>query len=106
MSKQKKTKKPKILCAMCEYCPRIIVKEDEPNGEYYVKDGKRMCMICRVVKGSKFEQEIKASKPRMEEDLKQLNEVFDQEETERIIAIAAEAQAQVEKQEISKNLSK
>lgn len=104
----KKQKQPSVKehieAKVCETCPRIIVKVDEPKGEYFIHDGKRMCMICRATKLSKFQKDIKKSKKRMTKDLKEMNEKFDKEENERVINIAAQAQATVEAQAVPKSV--
>lgn len=81
----------------CDTCSREIIKEQEPNGEFFLKDGKKMCMICRAVKLSPHRKEIESSKSAMEKDLSDMNEKFDKEESDRIIHLAAEASMQAEK---------
>lgn len=87
-----KKKSKKIESAKCSFCPRIIVKENEIGGVYYLVNGRRCCMVCRAVNKSKFKKQIKASGSRMRADLKKQNEAFEKEEQERMFEMAAESQ--------------
>lgn len=95
--KQKKNRFEKLTMVACGFCPRQIVKEHERDKQLFIKDGKPMCMVCRAVKLSTHRKEIESSRPAMVKDLKGMSKKFDKEEHERMIHVAAEAQAQVEK---------
>jgi len=81
----------------CHYCPRMIVKNDEIGGVYFLHNGKRMCMPCRVTKLSKFKKQIVATAPKMRKDLRKLNEQFEEEERQRMFEVAADSQEAVSK---------
>lgn len=61
MSEVMQTKKS-VLKARCGYCPRVIFRSDETDGEFKQEDGKIICPVCRVTKLSKFKNEIKKDK--------------------------------------------
>lgn len=96
-NKKKKNEFAKLHYCNCGYCTRQIIVEHEKDGKVFMKDGKPMCMICRAVKLSKFKEEIESSKQLMVDDLKNINEQFEKEESERIIHEAAIAQENLEK---------
>lgn len=81
----------KIEAEKCHYCPRMIIKAREINGVYYLYKRKRMCMVCRATKFSKFKKEIKASASRMRADLELQKQQFEAEENERVYELAAES---------------
>jgi hypothetical protein len=81
----------------CGTCTREIIKEQEKDGELFIKNGKPMCMVCRATKLSVHRSEIEQSAGRMRADIKEVNDKFDQEEFEKVVHVAAQAQEQVEK---------
>lgn len=48
---------PGILCG---YCPKIIWKDNEPNGRLFLSAGKPICVVCRLKRGKNWKQ-IEAS---------------------------------------------
>lgn len=60
-SKILKTKKS-VSKMRCGYCPRVIFRADETDGEFKEMDKKPICPVCRVLRTSKFRDEIKADK--------------------------------------------
>lgn len=81
----------------CGYCPRVVLLTDEPTGKYFKKDGKVMCMICRAVKLSSFEKQIKSLKKKMIKDVEEQIKIADQAEYEKVLTVAAKAAEYVEK---------
>lgn len=63
----------------CGYCPRVIFKLDEIDGEFKQMDGKAICMVCRATKTSKFKKEINARK----KEYKKIKEKEDDESKEK-----------------------
>lgn len=61
MAKILKTKKS-VLKMRCGYCPRVIFRSDETDGEFKELDKKVICPVCRVLRTSKFKDEITADK--------------------------------------------
>lgn len=48
----------KTIKVRCGYCPRIVFKKDEPDGEFKKMDGKIICPVCRIMKKSNHREEI------------------------------------------------
>lgn len=74
----------------CGYCVRDIYKDHEKGKEYFIKDNKPMCMICRATKLSKFGKQIKKLLPKTRKDLRDINEKADRDENARLISLASE----------------
>ena len=58
---QKKT--PGVRCG---YCPKVIWKDDEPNGRLFLLAGKPTCILCRLKRGKnwrRIEADIKKKRP-------------------------------------------
>ena len=52
----------------CGYCPKVIFKSDEPRGKLVKKDGKHICVLCRIKLGKKW-TEIENNKDNYEKDV-------------------------------------
>ena len=81
----------KIEAKKCSYCPRMIIRADEIDGVYFLHQGKRMCMVCRATKLSKFKKQIKSTRAAMRKDIVELNEAHDLEENQRVMEMAADS---------------
>lgn len=86
-----KTKKS-VLKMRCGYCPRVIFKSDETDGEFKQKDGKAICPVCRVTKLSKFKKEIEADKPKYDKMKKEEAKAEAEKATAEVIDIAMASQ--------------
>ena len=50
----------------CGYCPKVIWKDDEPNGRLFLLAGKPICVLCRLKRGKNWRQieaDIKKKQP-------------------------------------------
>jgi len=100
MKKTKQQKNEKVdfgEVKMCQFCPRMIVKNHEVGQEYFLHNGKRMCMVCRAVKLSKFKKQIGSTAKKMRKDLKAQNLAFEEQERQRMFEVAAESQEAADK---------
>ena len=51
----------------CGYCPKIIWKDDEPNGRLFLLASKPICVVCRLKKGKHWKQieaDVRKKQPR------------------------------------------
>jgi uncharacterized Zn finger protein (UPF0148 family) len=96
MIKISKTKKT-ILKKRCGYCPRVIFRDDEPDGEFRTLDGKIICPTCRVLKTSKLKKQIKADKKKYEAERKIQEEASSKKAKESVMDIAMASQDKIGK---------
>ena len=88
----------------CGYCPRVIFKSDEPDGEFKKVDGKVICPVCRILKTSKHKDEIKADKKKYDKEKKKKEKKELKEEFKRISEVAVASQERAgKKYKLKKN---
>lgn len=46
----------------CGYCPRTIILANESGGHLFMANGKPVCAVCRIMKKSKFANQIRRDK--------------------------------------------
>ena len=76
---------------MCSFCSRMIIKAKELGGKYFLKNGKRMCMVCRATRYSPFKKQIRADAIKMRKDLEIMSKEQEAAEQERIYEIASDS---------------
>lgn len=86
-------KKPNnAIKARCGYCPRVIFKSDEVDGEFKVKDGRIICPVCRITKMSKFKEEIAEDKKFYDADKAKQEEASREKAKQEVIDVAMASQ--------------
>jgi hypothetical protein len=79
----------------CHYCPRPILKSQEPGGTLKTRDGHPICRICRATKASQCAKDIAAGKQDWENDRSRRKVALRQMEVsranERVLDVAAES---------------
>lgn len=80
---------PKRKAIRCGYCPRHILREDEPTGKLKIVDGRPMCPTCRVVKLGRMGKEILRDGKFYKQDVAEAKKLADKREMERVQDIAA-----------------
>lgn len=75
----------------CAFCPMVIFKDKEAKGRLFVKNGKPICVRCRILTG-KFGNKIKSDKGKFEKDYKLRNDIAQQRANDEIMRIAAISQ--------------
>ena len=51
----------------CGYCPKVIWKDDEPNGRLFLLAGKPICIVCRLKRSKNWKQiaaDIRKKRPK------------------------------------------
>lgn len=91
MSEIMQTKKS-VLKARCGYCPRVIFRSDETDGEFKQEDGKVICPVCRVTKLSKFKKEIKEDKKYYDAEKAKQEEISKAKSKQEVVDIAVASQ--------------
>lgn len=80
------------IAIRCEFCPVAILKVNEPDGKLHYMDGLPACAKCRILKKSKHADDIKADKPKVDEDAKLKEKLLQDEADQDIRVIAYESQ--------------
>ena len=91
MAKILKTKKS-VLKMRCGYCPRVIFRSDETDGEFKELDKKVICPVCRVLRTSKFKDEIKKDKDKYTEIKAEEEKALNKKALEKAIDVAVASQ--------------
>lgn len=93
----KEETKPKHL--VCGYCPAFIYVHLEPNSEYKYLNELPICARCRILK-SAHASEIIADRDRLDEDLKEKNQLRQKKADDIAIEVAIATQEETQTQMI------
>lgn len=84
--------KDDVLKMRCGYCPRVIFRSDETDGEFKEADGKMICPICRIAKLSKMKEDILKDKGEYEKIQQAKEEKETKESRAEVVDIAVASQ--------------
>ena len=74
----------------CGHCKRVYSLKNETQGRLFLKDGRPICAMCRVIKVDRQGRAIMQNKKNAHKDWQQAQANLDKAETERIKKIASQ----------------
>ena len=76
----------------CGYCEKYIFQDQEVNGRLFVKNGKPICVLCRVKLGKKWKQIDAEVNRYIIKDQEMKEEVIQAAADQKVIELAIESQ--------------
>lgn len=76
--------------ATCGFCGKAVLKSLQPNGRFFIRDGKAVCATCRVLRFSKTS--AKQMRIQTRENKKTDEKVKETKEQERVWELAEASQ--------------
>lgn len=79
------------LHVRCGQCEHTIIKANEPKGELSMFEGLPICSRCRIIKVSKFSDEIQHSKE-YKKDSEIRNDILQKKANDDVVEVAIKSQ--------------